>query len=106
MITIKKRVYQYNQMNSSDQSSQSQATIHREDRSNNVYKDWICSRIREGSIKCYSLNDIEMRLLPIGRGAFGAVHVGIMKNSGKRVALKTLYLKQYSCEEELYKDFV
>jgi len=44
--------------------------------------------------------------LPIGRGAFGAVHVGIMKNSGKRVALKTLYLKQYSCEEELYKDFV
>ncbi|CAG8677923.1 1814_t:CDS:2, partial [Paraglomus occultum] len=49
--------------------------------------------------------DIEVRLLPIAGGAYGAVHEATLKHNRSRltVAVKTLYRNVHSCEKKFYK---
>ena len=93
------------QVNSNEQFSQSQPTV-QENGPNNMYKQWIRNSIRDGSIDCYLENNITINMIPIGRGAYGVVNKGTIKDSGKIVAMKTLFPEENNCEEKFYKKFV
>jgi len=92
-------------MNSNEQLSQSQAIV-QENGSNNMYKQWIRNSIQEGYIDCYLENNVTVSMMPIARGAYGVVHKGTIKDSGKTVAMKTLFPEECNCEEKFYKKFV
>ena len=98
-------LHQISHIDSNERLSQSQAIV-QENGSNNMYKQWICSSIQQGSINCYLENNITISMIPIARGAYGVVHKGIIKDSGKTVAMKTLFPEECNCEEKLYKKFV
>jgi len=73
--------------------------------SNSTHKDWLVKSIQEGFIKHYSEDDILDRTL-LGHGGYGVVYKARIKHSGKLVAMKTLFINRYGCEDELYKQFV
>ena len=73
--------------------------------SDNTYKEWLAKSIQEGFIKHYSEDDILDRTL-LGHGGYGVVYKARIKHSGKLIAMKTLFLNRYGCEDELYKQFV
>ena len=73
--------------------------------SNNIYREWLTKSIQEGFIKHYSEDDILNRTL-VGYGGYGVVYKARIKHSGILVAMKTLFLNRYGCEDELYKQFV
>src|SRR5690348_15869279 len=73
--------------------------------SNNTYREWLAKSIQEGFIKHYSEDDSLHRTL-LGHGGYGVVYKGRIKHSGKLVAMKTLLLNRYECEDGLYKQFV
>ena len=73
--------------------------------SNSTYREWLVKSIQEGFIKHYSEDDILDRTL-LGHGRYGVVYKARIKHSGKLVAMKTLFLNRYGCEDELYKQFV
>ena len=73
--------------------------------SNNTYREWLAKSIQEGFIKHYSEDDILDRTL-LGHGGYGVVYKARINHSGKLVAMKTLFLNRYGCEDELYKPFV
>ena len=73
--------------------------------SNSTHKDWLVKSIQEGFIKHYSEDDILDRTL-LGHGGYGVVYKGRIKYSGKLVAMKTLFINRYGCEDELYTQFV
>ena len=73
--------------------------------SNNIYREWLAKSIQEGFIKHYLEDDILDRTL-LGHGGYGVVYKAKIKHSGILVAMKTLFLDQYGCEDELYKQFV
>ena len=73
--------------------------------SDNTYKEWLAKSIQEGFIKHYSEDDILDRTL-LGHGGYGIVYKARIKHSGKLIAMKTLFLNRYGCEDELYKQFV
>ena len=73
--------------------------------SNNTYREWLAKSIQEGFIKHYSEDDILDRTL-LGHGGDGVVYKAQIKHSGILVAMKTLLLNRYGCEDELYKQFV
>ena len=95
---------QPSQMETDERSLQSQVICHQREEPNNVYnKEWIENCIREGSIPCYPKSDIDVRLLPIAGGSYGAVHEATMKHNGLTVAIKTLYQGAHGCEEKFYR---
>ena len=71
----------------------------------NDTREWLTRSIQEGFIKHYSDDDILDRTL-LGHGGYGVVYKAKIKHSGISVAMKTLFLNQYGCEEDLYKQFV
>ena len=71
---------------------------------NSTY-EWLAKSIQEGFIKHYSEDDIVDRTL-LGHGGYGVVYKAQIKHSGILVAMKTLFLNRYGCEDELYKQFV
>ena len=85
-------------------SSQSQVISQRGP--SNEYKEWIERSIEEGSIRCYSENDIKVGRIPIATGAYGAVFKATLKHNRMPVAMKTLVQRLGECEEKLYKKFV
>ena len=68
-------------------------------------KEQLAKSVQEGLIKQYSEDDILDRTL-LGRDGFGVVYKARIKHSGILVAMKTLFLNRYGCEDELYKQFV
>ena len=73
--------------------------------SSNTYREWLAKSIQEGFIKHYS-EDVILDRTPIAHGGYGVVYKAKIKHSGKPVAMKTLILNRWGCEEELYKEFV
>ena len=73
--------------------------------SSNAYREWLAKSIQEGFAKRYSEDDILDRTL-LGHGGYGVVYKAKIKHSGILVAMKTLFLNRYGCEEKLYKQFV
>ena len=73
--------------------------------SNDIYREWLAKSVGEGSITQYSEEDLLERTL-LGHGGYGVVFKAKIKQSGVPVAMKTLFLNRYGCEEELYKKFV
>jgi len=68
-------------------------------------KVWLDTSIREELIRCYSESDILERKI-IGHGGSGVVYKTRLKHPQIQVAMKTLFLNQYGCEEEHYKQLV
>jgi len=91
---------QFSQMETDEQSSQSQVISYQREKPN---KERIVKSIQEGSIRCYPKGDIDVRLLPIAGGAYGAVHEAKMKHNRLIVAIKTLYRNVHDCEEKFYR---
>ena len=87
-------------MEADEKSSQSQVISYQQEKPN---KEWIYKSIQEGSIHCYPKGDIDVRLLPIAGGAYGAVHEAKMKHNRLIVAIKTLYRNVHDCEEKFYR---
>jgi len=73
--------------------------------SSNTCREWLAKSIQEGFIKHYSNDDILDRTL-LGHGGYGVVYKAKIKHSGILVAMKTLFINRYGCEDELYKQFV
>ena len=73
--------------------------------SNNTHREWLAKSIQEGFIKQYSEDDLLDRTL-LGHGGYGVVYKARIRHSGILVAMKTLFLNRYGCEDELYKQFV
>ena len=73
--------------------------------SNDIYREWLAKSVGEGFITQYSEEDLLERTL-LGHGGYGVVFKAKIKQSGVPVAMKTLFLNRYGCEEELYKKFV
>ena len=92
--------------------------------SDNSYKEWLETSIREGSIYCCPDSDIKRDPNHIGQGSFGVVYKATVKQknrviptilgrkhnilSGMTVAVKTLSPNNNDGlkEEDLYRDFV
>src|SRR6185312_5494103 len=92
--------------------------------SNDSYKQWLETSIREGSIYCCPESDIKLDPHYIGKGTFGVVFKATVKQknsiiakairskkqnilSGMTVAVKTFFDKHNGCkEEDLYRSFV
>ena len=92
--------------------------------SNDLYKQWLETSIREGSIYCCPESDMKLDPHYIGKGTFGVVFKATVKQknsiipraiwggrqnvlSGMTVAVKTLFDKHDSYnEEDLYRSFV
>ena len=72
---------------------------------NNVYREWLALSIEEGFIRQYAENDLIDRTL-LGHNEYGVVYKAKIRQSRVPVAMKTLFLNRYGCEEELYKQFV
>ena len=95
------------QTETDERSSQSQVISHQRGEPNNIYnEEWIKNRIQEGFIRCYPKGDIDMRLLPIAGGGYGAVYKATMKHNKLTVAIKTLYRDIHGCEEKFYRKLV
>ena len=70
--------------------------------SDNIHKHWLAKSVQEGLIKQYAEDDIVDQTL-LSHGGYGVVFKAKIKQSGVSVAMKTLFLSRYGCEEELYK---
>jgi len=92
---------QFSQMKIDEQP---QVVGRRREKSNNVYnKEWIDKSVEEGSIRCYSENNITMGHMPIAGGAYGVVYKAMMKHNKITVAIKTLFQDPHGCEEKFYR---